>query len=140
MNQESKEKTAKEKINKEASSRLGFNLETALLKNKKSFYISLYKKKKMGLLTPHLVSAGITPRSQISRAHLHFQRDPLLVLVTGYLSRDPMPLVHLTTSARAIWLQHTSFGSISAVKCHGRELGNVTLGMLWWLPGASQPV
>lgn len=45
MSQESKEKQQRKK-NKEASSGMGFNLETALLKSKKSFCISLYKKKK----------------------------------------------------------------------------------------------
>lgn len=51
------------------------------------------------------------------------------MVVMGHLSRDPMLLVHLTTSARAVWLQLTNIG---AVKCHRGELGNVTLGKLRW--------
>lgn len=68
------------KMNQEVSSRLGFGLETALLKNNKSFCtINSYKRKNKKGWEPLIQPALQThPWPQI-----HFQRAPLPMLLVG---------------------------------------------------------
>lgn len=68
------------KMNQEVSSRLGFGLETALLKNNKSFCtINSYKRKNKKGWEPLIQPARQThPWPQI-----HFQKAPLPMLVVG---------------------------------------------------------